>query len=184
MTTHTRTRDDTQRRLPCRARDARATMRGGRACRPVRAGGFTLIELLVAIMLFAVMVGSALAAFPRRPYAVWTAQATVVSELRRTRNDALTKGTHFRMIVSDASNWATYRLALAGGVWLPVGGPVRAGSLPSGIEFVTGVGKTFEFTTRGLMVTPDAATTLTIEDIDTSKARGVVIYPSGQVAPA
>ena len=93
MATPIRTRDDMQRRLPCRARDARATMRGGRACRSVRAGGFTLIELLVAIMLFAVMVGSALAAFPRRPYAVWTAQATVVAELRRTRNDALTKGT-------------------------------------------------------------------------------------------
>jgi prepilin-type N-terminal cleavage/methylation domain-containing protein len=184
MATHTEIRNDMQRRLPCRARDARTPITGGQTAKPVRAGGFTLIELLVAMMLFAVMVGTALAAFPRRPYAVWSAQAVLVSELRHARNDALTKGTHYRLIVGDASSWATYRLTFAGGVWVPVGAPVRSGTLPSGIEFISGVGKTFEFTTRGLMVTPDAATTVTIEDIDSSTARGVVIYPSGQVAPA
>jgi hypothetical protein len=56
--------------------------------------------------------------------------------------------------------------------------------LPVGIEFMTGVGKQFEFTTRGLMLSPDAATTLVIEDVESYKSRGVAVFPSGQVAPA
>ncbi len=169
------------RRPTCRRRDAVTTVAPVRACRDVR--GFTIIELLVAMMLFAVMVGSALAAFPRRPYAVWTAQADVVAELRRARNDALTRGDHFRVVVTGPSTWETYRLSLAGGVWIPAATPVRAGTLPSGIEFMTGIGKQFEFTTRGLMLTPGAATTLVIEDVATYTSRGVAVYPSGQVAP-
>lgn len=172
-----------QRRSTWRARDARATPPGAGACRDVR-GGFTLIELLVAMMLFAVMVGSALAALPRRPYAVWNAQADVIAELRRTRNDALTRGDHFRMIVTGASTWQTQRLSLVAGAWVADPTPVRTGTLPNGVEFTTGVGKQFEFTTRGLMMTPGAATTLVVQDTETFSGRGVTVYPSGQVAPA
>jgi prepilin-type N-terminal cleavage/methylation domain-containing protein len=182
MATETTTIATMPRRTTCRRRVTGRSTHPIGACRAVR--GFTLIELLVAMMLFAVMVGTALAAFPRRPYAVWTAQADVVAELRRTRNDALTRGDHFRMVVTGPSTWATYRLTLAGGVWVPNPTPVRAGTLPGGIQFMTGVGKQFEFTTRGLMLTPDAATTLVIEDIESYRSRGVAVYPSGQVAPA
>ncbi len=165
-----------------RRRDGHATLTASAVCTNVR--GFTVIELLIAMMLFAVMVGSALAAFPRRPYAVWTAQADVVAELRRARNDALTRGDHFRVTVTGPSTWETTRLTLVGGVWVPEPSPVRAGTLPTGIQFMSGIGRQFEFTTRGLMLSPGAATTLVIEDVDTSKARSVVVYPSGQVTPA
>jgi prepilin-type N-terminal cleavage/methylation domain-containing protein len=146
--------------------------------------GFTVIELLVAMSLFAVMVGTALAAFPRKPYAVWTAQAELVAELRRARNDALTRGDHFRLVLTDSNNWATYRLTLVGGAWVVSGAPVRSGTWASGAEITTGVGGQFEFTTRGLMLTPGAATTIVVQDVDSGYHRGVTIWPSGQVAPA
>jgi prepilin-type N-terminal cleavage/methylation domain-containing protein len=182
MTTQIETMDRMPRRSTCRARDARATATRRSPCRDVR--GFTLIELLVAMMLFVVMVGTALAAFPRRPYAVWNAQADVVAELRRARNDALTRGDHFRMVITGPSTWETRRLTLVGGVWVPNATAERTGTLPTGIEFMTGIGKQFEFTTRGMMLTPGAATTLVIEDPESSSSRNVTVYPSGQVAPA
>jgi prepilin-type N-terminal cleavage/methylation domain-containing protein len=171
-----------KRRTPCRARDRGATIPGGRSLKAVR--GFTLLELLVAIALLTVMAGTALPSLPRKPYAVWTAQTQVLAELRRARNDALTKGDHFRVDITGASSFVTYRMTLVAGAWVPNGAPVRTGSLPDGILFLTGVGKQFEFTTRGLMVTPDAATTLFMEDPDTAISRGVTVWPSGQVSAA
>lgn len=181
MATETMHTGRMQGRSTWRSRDGSATPPRGRACRDVRSG-FTLIELLVAMMLFAVMVGSALAALPRRPYAVWNAQADVVAELRRARNDALTRGDHFRMVVTGASTWETKRLSLVGGAWVANPTPVRTGTLPNGVEFTAGVGKQFEFTTRGLMVTPAAATTLVVQDTETFAGRSVTVYPSGQVS--
>jgi len=146
--------------------------------------GFTLVELCVAMGLFAIMVGTAMAAFPRTPYAVWTAQAELVAEFRRTRNDALTKGEHFRVVLTTPTTYATYRLTLVGGAWVPTGAPVRQGSLPAGAAMTTGVGGQFEYTTRGLMLAPGAATTIVVEDEDSAHQRAVTVWPSGQVAPA
>ena len=48
----------------------------------------------------------------------------------------------------------------------------------------TGVGGQFEYTTRGLMLAPGAATTITIEDDESAHQRAVTVWPSGQMAPA
>jgi hypothetical protein len=69
-------------------------------------------------------------------------------------------------------------------VWVPNGGPVRTGTLPNGAEMTTGVGGQFEYTTRGLMLAPGAATTITLEDDENAHQRTVTVWPSGQVAPA
>ena len=171
-----------QQRPTCRARDAHVTRGWGR--RSNRVQGFTLIELLVAMSVFLIIAGTALAAMPRKPYAVWSAQAELVAELRRARNDALTKGDHFRMVVTGLTTWETQRLTLVAGNWVVSGAPVRSGTLPSGVEVTNGVGSQFEFTTRGLMLLPGAATTIQVQSVDTYHHRGVTIWPSGQVAPA
>jgi len=168
-------------RAPCRKRDAGSTAAMVSASKRVR--GFTLVELCVAMGLFAIMVGTAMAAFPRTPYAVWTAQAELVAEFRRARNDALTKGDHFKIVLTGPTTYATYRMSLVGGVWVQNPSPVRQGTLPLGAEMTTGVGGEFEYTTRGLMLAPGAATTITLEDEDSAHQRTVTVWPSGQVAP-
>jgi hypothetical protein len=169
-------------RAPWRTRDARATPNSTSPSKRVRA--FTLVELCVAMGLFAIMVGTAMAAFPRTPYAVWTAQAELVAELRRARNDALTKGDHFKVILTGPTTYATYRMSLVAGAWVQNPSPVRSGTLPLGAAMTSGVGGAFEYTTRGLMLAPGAATTIIIEDEDNAHQRRVTVWPSGQVAPA
>jgi prepilin-type N-terminal cleavage/methylation domain-containing protein len=183
MATEFDTKRSTLGRAPWRKRDARATTRAVRRSNRVH-DGFTLVELCVAMGLFAVLVGTAMAAFPRTPYAVWTAQAELVAELRRTRNDALTKGDHFRMVLTGPTTWETHRLSLVGGAWVSGGAPIRQGTLPKGAAMTSGVGGQFEYTTRGLLVTPDAAATIVVEDEDNAHQRAVTVWPSGQVAPA
>jgi prepilin-type N-terminal cleavage/methylation domain-containing protein len=146
--------------------------------------GFTLMELCAAMALFAILVGTAVATFPRTPYAVWTAQADLVAEFRRTRNDALTKGDHYRVVLSSPTTYETYRLKLVGTVWVPTGAPIRQGTMPAGAAMTTGTGGQFEYTTRGLMLAPGAATTIVLEDVDSAHQRSVTVWPSGQVAPA
>ena len=182
MSTEIAANGATHRRAPWRTRDEHATPH--QTSRSKRVHGFTLVELCVAMGLFAVLVGTAMAAFPRTPYAVWTAQAELVAEFRRARNDALTKGDHFKVVVTGPTTYATYRMSLVGGVWVQNPSPVRSGTLPLGAEITTGVGGEFEYTTRGLMLAPGAATTITIEDEDSAHQRGVAVWPSGQVAPA
>jgi hypothetical protein len=46
------------------------------------------------------------------------------------------------------------------------------------------VGSRFEFTTRGLMLSPAAATTLLVREEGTNTHRGITVWPSGQLVPA
>ena len=183
MATETRQAQAVQRRSPWRARDARAVRQVAGAYRAER-GGFTVLELLVAMSIFFVVVGTALPALPRNPYAAWIAQAQVLAELRRARNDALTKGDHFRVVVTGPSSYETYRLSLVGQNWMATDPPVRQGILPDGVVFTTATGSQFEFTTRGLMVNPGGATTIWMDHVDSGAYKGVVVWPSGQVASA
>jgi len=182
MSTEIAANGATHGRAPWRKRDARTTPTTRSTSKGVH--GFTLVELCVAMALFAIMVGTAMAAFPRNPYAVWTAQAELVSEFRRARNDALTKGDHFKVVLASSTTYETYRMSFVGGVWVQDPTPVRHGTLPNGAEMTTGVGGQFEYTTRGLMLAPGAATTITIEDDENAHQRAVTVWPSGQVAPA
>jgi len=116
-------------------------------------------------------------------FALWQAQTQVISDLRRARTDALTKGDHFTFKVLSNTTYAAYRLTLAGGVWSQLSAAVRTGTLPSPVQFTTGVGSTFEFDTRGLMVLPSAALTVSLKDMHSNSTRAVTVWPSGQVAP-
>lgn len=167
------------------ARDVKMTRSPKHAIdRSVR--GFSILELLVAMALFAAMAGITVTSLPRNPYGSWGAQTQVISEIRRVRNESLTRGVHFMMEITGPTTWASYRMELDvdGDDWLVDGDPIRSGTLPEGTTFSTGVGSQFEFTTRGLMVTPDAAITILLADSTSGTNRGVTVWPSGQVSPS
>jgi type II secretory pathway pseudopilin PulG len=168
-----------------RTRDAHVTRRHGSV--RSHASGFSLLELIVAFVLFAIMAGTALTVLPRNRYGVWGAQATLVSELRRARNEALTKGDHFRVRIPNTTTWETHRMTLTGCpgacTWTAGASPVRSGTFAGQTTVTSGVGTAFEFTTRGLMINPGAATTIVLKDPNSTYQRGVIVYPSGQVSP-
>jgi hypothetical protein len=118
---------------------------------------------------------------PRGAFALWNANAQLLADIRRTRADALIRGDHFRLDVSGPSDYKEYRLRLVGNEWLPQNPPVRSGTLPPGITFTAGVGKQFEFNTRGLLVDPDAAGTVALHDSNSGHTRHMTVWPSGQV---
>jgi Tfp pilus assembly protein FimT len=180
MRTNDRAVRTTPQRSAWRARDARVTPRHGTGG---ARGGYSVVELLVAFVFFAIMAGTALSTLPRNRYGAWNAQATLLAELRRARNEALTKGDHFRVAIPTATTWTTHRMTLVGATWTPGASPNRSGTFPGQSLVTAGVGTQFEFTTRGLMINPGAATTITLKDPNSTYTRSVVIYPSGQVAP-
>jgi hypothetical protein len=145
--------------------------------------GLSIIELLVTMGLIAVMLGVASPGMPRGAFALWDANQQLLADLRRTRTDALIKGDHFRLSVTSATEYAEHRMRLVGGVWVADAVAVRSRTLPSGVTFSAGVGTNFEFNTRGLLVTPEAAASLQLLDSHSYATRQITVWPSGQVAP-
>lgn len=172
-------------RLRGRARgrlgDARPS--ADRALAYKRERAFTLLELIIAMAVLAISIGIALPHAPADAFARAQAMQLLLTDLRQARADALTKGDHFRVTVTGATTYETRRLQLVGGAWVPSGPAIRARALPGDVTFASGVGAAFEFNTRGLLVTPDAATTLELIHPDGGAPRRVTVWPSGQVVP-
>jgi prepilin-type N-terminal cleavage/methylation domain-containing protein len=145
--------------------------------------GLSIIELMVTMGLIAVMLGIASPGMPRGAFALWDANQQLLADLRRTRTDALTKGDHFRLSVTSATEYAEHRMRLVGGVWVADAAAVRSRTLPAGVTFSAGEGTSFEFNTRGLLVTPEAAASLQLLDSHSYATRQITVWPSGQVAP-
>jgi hypothetical protein len=139
--------------------------------------------LLVSIALFSVLLGVAIPKAPQRPFVLWQANQQLLGDIRQTRADALTKGEHFRLTVTGGSSYYAQRLTLVGNEWTPIGPQIRSRTMPYGISFTSGVGASFEFNTRGLLVTPEAAAVIQIHDSITGITRRTTIWPSGQVVP-
>jgi prepilin-type N-terminal cleavage/methylation domain-containing protein len=164
-----------------RLSDARSSVRHFRPRGAQR--GLTLIECLVTMALVGVVLGIATPTLPRGTYALWGAHQQLLADLRRTRADALTRGDHYRLDVTSANTYAEFRLRLVGTVWVADAEALLNRTLPDGISFTAGIGTTFEFNTRGLLVLPEAAASLELTDTHSEHARAVTVWPSGQVAP-
>jgi hypothetical protein len=74
-------------------------------------------------------------------------------------------------------------MTLVGDAWTPAETPVRNRTLPDALAFIAGVGASFEFNTRGLLVTPGTTDTIVIVDSRSSMTEQITVWPSGQVAP-
>lgn len=167
------------RRSPRRTRDVRMADRHGSE------HGFTLIELVVAVATLAVAAAVAIPHIPNRNFGLWNGHSQVIADLRRARMDALVKGDHYRVTIDDASTYTMVRLKDDDndGLWTPDGSTEQTRTLPDNVTFAEGIGESFEFNTRGLMVIPDAAAPLRLADSNTGKERWITVWPSGQVAP-
>lgn len=167
------------------SRGARHTRDVPVADRHERERGFTLIEMVVTFALAAILMGIAVPHLPDRNYGLWTAHTQVIADIRQARADSIVKGDHFEVRIDDEQHYTVWRLRDPenDGIWLPDDVPVRSRVLPDSVTFTQGVGGSFEFNTRGLMVIPDAADSLRLQDSKTTEERTVTIWPSGQIAP-
>ncbi|HLK11170.1 MAG TPA: prepilin-type N-terminal cleavage/methylation domain-containing protein [Candidatus Binatia bacterium] len=147
------------------------------------ARGFTLMELLMALALGAVLMGIALPHASKDQFNLWTAQTQLLGDLRTVRTDAITKGVHFQITIDTPVHYTMNRMKQgANGAW-SVDVSYGSRALPTNVTFLTGVNDTFEFNTRGMLILPGQATTLTLSDSSTHLSRNVTVWPSGQVAP-
>lgn len=143
--------------------------------------GFTLIELIVTIGILGVVLSIAVPRLLTQRFGIHSARAQLIADFRLTRSDALARGDHFQLRVTSITTYVEERMQLVGVVWQPLTPATRRRTLPDGILFTGNVGSTFEFNTRGLLVTPGAAATLTLRDTK-GITRPVTVWPSGQVA--
>jgi type II secretory pathway pseudopilin PulG len=162
-----------------RWRDANVALGG---TRDLRAGGFSLVEALVTVTLVAILFAIAMPHALPNAFNLWQAQVQLIGDLRLARTDALTKGNHFQLAVTTSSSYAIYRMTFNGATWAK-SGVVLSGTLPANVTFTRGGGATFEFNTRGMLILPGEAATLTLADGVTGHTRNVTVWPSGQVIP-
>lgn len=151
--------------------------------RPRTRRGFSLIELVVVIGIVSAM---AAVAMPRREtgiFALRTAHSTLIADMRAARGRAIARSVHYRVEITDAQSYQVLELMEGGGGWVQNGDPEVSRTLPPNVSLSGGIGGGFEFNSRGLLIDPTAATTLTLVDSHTGKARTVDIWPSGQVVP-
>jgi prepilin-type N-terminal cleavage/methylation domain-containing protein len=143
--------------------------------------GLTVLELLVTTAVLGVALAIAAPGAGAKRFSLWNAQAQLLADLRHTRADALTRGDHFRLVVTGPSSYEAERLQLVGTDWVPVA-TVRSRTLPSGLTLASSGVAAFEFDTRGLLVDAAGTTTLTLQD-EEGQTRRLAVWPSGQVTP-
>jgi hypothetical protein len=165
-----------------RVSDATGSFRQSPAYKRVH--GYTVMELMTVLALTGIILAMAIPNIPRGTYDLWGTQTLFLGDIRAARTLSLTKGDHFRLLVTGVDSYEVRRMQLLGGIWIDrVQPPITARTLPTHISFAAGVTNSYEFNTRGLLVNSNAVQDILLTDSQSGRYRGVTVWPSGQVAP-
>ena len=146
--------------------------------------GYTIMELMTVVALTGIILAMAIPNIPRGTYDLWGTQTLFLGDIRAARTLALTKGDHFRLVVTSNTSYEVRRMTLLGTLWIDrVQDPLTSRTLPAHVTFAEGASNSYEFNTRGLLVNPDAVQSILLTDARSGRYRGITVWPSGQVAP-
>lgn len=141
--------------------------------------GYSLVELLVAVSIFGVLAAAGLPHIDTRRQDVQTVTKQLIGDMRWARTRAITSGAHFAVHFSDTQTYEIQRLKQVGTAWT-VDAVVKEVTLPGHIEIFLWP-DTFEFNTRGMMISTATASYPSIVDMKYSGWHTLSIWPSGQV---
>jgi prepilin-type N-terminal cleavage/methylation domain-containing protein len=144
------------------------------------ASGYTLIELLVAVGIFGVLAAVGLPHVDTRRQDIQTTTKQVIGDLRWARTRAITSGVHFAVNFPDNASYEIQRMQQAAdGTW-SVDEVVKEVALPPHIQIFLWP-TTFEFNTRGMMISTTWATYPFLWDTAYSGFHMISVWPSGQI---
>lgn len=141
--------------------------------------GYTLVELLVAVAIFGILAAAGLPHIDNRRQDVETITKQVVGDMRWARTRAITSGVHFAVHFPNNQSYQVIRMKQVGTTWT-VDAVVKEVTLPSNIQVFLWP-TTFEFNTRGIMISNTFVSYPLVMDMKHSGWRMVAVWPSGQV---
>jgi prepilin-type N-terminal cleavage/methylation domain-containing protein len=158
-------------------------MASERAQRLRSRAGYSLIELMTAIGICGVLVASAIPHVDTGRTDLDSTMAQLIGDFRWAQTRSITSGVHHRIQWTGTQTYQVQRMKQnADGSW-SVDQVLRRVTLPGQIAATPAV-TSYEFNTRGMLVSIAAQSLITLNDPRFgSAARRVAAWPSGQVQP-
>jgi len=141
------------------------------------------MELMMTVVLIGVLIGAAIPHLDTRRESINGAVHSVVGDLRFTRARAITSGTHYAFDVPDPHTYRVQRMTNDGTAWV-ADSVSREVSLPEHVELILEGADALEFNTRGMMISTEVTSTLSLHDKRFGAVRTLFIWPSGQIQHA
>jgi Tfp pilus assembly protein FimT len=141
----------------------------------VPAGGFTITEIIVALTVVALALAVAFPMFNKAPQNLGADLQDFTLNLQVAREIGVSRTIHYRVEITSQT---AYALEAQSGGWATD----RAVTLRPNVQFAAGdVGKTAEFDTRGLGVSPSVPVTFTLTDTARGWTKQVTVNTQGMV---
>jgi len=140
-----------------------------------------MFDVLTALCIFGIVVTIALPHLNARRMQINTAQRLVIAKLRVARANAVTKGVHYRVELTTATQLSVQAMKLVSGVWVVDTQNVQAVPLPVPTQLASAVvGTNVEFNTRGFAVNLTQPQQISVTDTF-GVTKSLQAWPSGQV---
>lgn len=160
--------------ITCAPRECGIT-RDGVMDRYTPAGGFTMTEIIVALTVVALALAIAFPMLTAAPQNLGADLQDFSLNLQVARELGVSRTIHYRVEITSQT---TYALEAQSGGWVTD----RAITLRRNVNFAAGdVGKTAEFDTRGIGVSPSVPVTFTLTDTARGWSKQVTVNAQGMV---